>query len=43
MFPIFFHHTTCERSAIPCAHQPPTRGDNTVSVAQADFATGQVI
>ena len=25
--------------AIPCPHQPPTRGDNTVSVAQGDTAT----
>ncbi len=36
--------------AIPCPHQPPTRGDNTVSVTQggtatpgAAFATGQGI
>ena len=25
--------------AIPCPHQPPTRGDNTVSVAQGGTAT----
>ena len=25
--------------AIPCLHQPPTRGDNTVSVAQGSTAT----
>ena len=25
--------------AIPCPHQPPTRGDNTVLVAQGDTAT----
>ena len=25
--------------AIPCPHQPPTRGDNTVSVAQGSAAT----
>ena len=25
--------------AIPCLHQPPTRGDNTVSVAQGGTAT----
>ena len=25
--------------AIPCPHQPPTRGDNTVSVAQGSTAT----
>ena len=25
--------------AIPCPHQPPTRGDNTISVAQGGSAT----
>ena len=25
--------------AVPCPHQPPTRGDNTVSVAQGGTAT----
>ena len=25
--------------ALPCPHQPPTRGDNTVSVAQGGTAT----
>ena len=25
--------------AIPCPHQPPSRGDNTVSVAQGGTAT----
>ena len=25
--------------AIPCLHQPPTKGDNTVSVAQGGTAT----
>ena len=34
---IYIYHTTCE--SIPCPHQPPTRGDNTVSVAQAGTAT----
>ena len=29
--------------AIACPHQLPTRGDNTVSVAQVAFATGQCI
>ena len=25
---VFFHHTTCESTMIPCPHQPPTRVDN---------------
>ena len=32
----FFHHTTCEST---CNTQPPTRGDNTVSVAQSSTAS----
>ena len=31
----FFFFIICVKACmIPCAHQPPTRGDNTVSVAQ---------
>ena len=29
--------------AIPCPHQPPSRGDNTVSVAQGGTATSGAI
>ena len=28
-----------KQRAIPCSHHPPTRGDNTVSVAQSGTAT----
>ena len=35
----FYFHHTCETRAIPCPHQLPTRGDNTVSVAQGGTAT----
>ena len=35
-FFIIKHGKAC---AIPCFHQPPTRGDNTVSLAQVDIAT----
>ena len=35
----FFHHTTCEARAMPSPHQPLSRGDNTVSVAQGGTAT----
>ena len=37
---IFFFIIQCVKAhAIPCPHQPPTRGDNTVSVAQGSTAT----
>ena len=49
----FFIIQRVKARAIPCPHQPPTRGDNTASVAQAGtchswryqaaFATGQGI
>ena len=35
---IFFHHTTCESPCDTLSHQPPTRGDNTVSVAHGGTA-----
>ena len=36
----FFFIIQCMKArAIPCPHQPPTRGDNTVSVAQGGTAT----
>ena len=35
----FFHHTRVKARVIPCPHQPPTRGDNTVSVLQGSTAT----
>ena len=35
----FFIIQRVEARAIPCPHQPPTRGDNTVSVAQGGTAT----
>ena len=34
-----FHHTTCESTCDTLLYQPPTRGDNTVSVAQRGTAT----
>ena len=36
---IFFIVQRVKARAIPCPHQPPTRGDNTVSVAQGSTAT----
>ena len=36
--PIFFIIQRVKARAIPCPHQPPTRGDNTVSVAQGGTA-----
>ena len=37
---IFFFIIQCVKArAIPCPHQPPTRVDNTVSVAQGGTAT----
>ena len=35
----FFIIQRVKARAIPCPHQPPTRGDNTVSVAQGGTAT----
>ena len=35
----FFIIQGIKARAIPCPHQPPTRGDNTVSVAQGGTAT----
>ena len=35
----FFSSYTVKACAIPCPHQPPTRSDNTDSVAQAGTAT----
>ena len=35
----FFFIIRVKACAIPCPHQPPTRGDNTVSVAQGHTAT----
>ena len=35
----FFIMRRVKPRAIPCPHQPPTRGDNTVSVAQGGTAT----
>ena len=35
----FFSIQRVKARAIPCPHQPPTRGDNTVSVAQGGTAT----
>ena len=35
----FFIIQRAKARAIPCSHQPPTRVDNTVSVAQGDIAT----
>ena len=35
----FFIIQRVKTRAIPCPHQPPTRGDNTVSVAQGGTAT----
>ena len=54
MYIFFFIIQRVKARVIPCPHQPPTRGDNTVSVAQgsttatywryqAAFATGQGI
>ena len=34
----FFSSYNVKARAIPCPHQPPTRGDNTVSVAQGGTA-----
>ena len=36
---IFFIIQRVKVHAMPCHHQPPTRGDNTVSVAQGGTAT----
>ena len=36
---IFFIIQCVKARAIPCLHQPPTRGDKTVSVAQGGTAT----
>ena len=36
---IFFIIQRVKTRAIPCPHQPPTWGDNTVSVAQGGTAT----
>ena len=36
---IFFIIQRVKARAIPCPHQPPTKGDNTVSVAQGGTAT----
>ena len=38
-FFFFFIIQRVKAHAIPCPHQPPTRGDNTVSVAQGSTAT----
>ena len=35
----FFHLQRVKAREIPCPHQPPTRGDNIVSVAQGSAAT----
>ena len=35
----FFIIQRVKERAIPCPHQPPTRGDNTFSVAQGSTAT----
>ena len=35
----FFIIQRMKARAIPCPHQPPTRGDNTVSVAEGGTAT----
>ena len=35
----FFLIIRVKARAIPCPHQPPTRGDNTVSVAQGSTTT----
>ena len=35
----FFIMQRMKARAIPCPHQPPSRGDNTVSVAQGGTAT----
>ena len=35
----FFIVQRVKARAIPCPHQPPSRGDNTVSVAQGGTAT----
>ena len=40
IFHFFFFIIQCVKAcAIPCPHQPPTRGDNTVLVAQGGTAT----
>ena len=36
---IYFIIQCVKAHAIPCPHQPPTRGDNTISVAQGGTAT----
>ena len=38
-FIVFFIMQPVKARAIPCPHQPPSRGDNTVSVAQGGTAT----
>ena len=35
----FFHHRSVKARAIACPHQPPTRGDNAVSLAQGSTIT----
>ena len=39
MFDQIFIIQHVKARVIPCPHQPPTRGDNTVSVAQGGTAT----
>ena len=39
IFVFFFIIQRVKARAIPCLHQPPTSGDNTVSVAQGGTAT----
>ena len=44
MYIFFFIIQRVKARAIPCPHQPPTRGDNTVSVAQGGTgATKQLL
>ena len=39
VFFVFFIIQRVKARAIPCPHQPPTRGDNTVSVSHGGTAT----
>ena len=39
IYTYFFIIQRVKATAIPCPHQPPTRGDNTVSVAQGGTVT----
>ena len=39
IYAFFFIIQRVKARAIPCPHQPPTRGDNTVSVAQGGTTT----